>query len=75
MRNRVKAIGPVCYATVKAEGAPIVDSAETDVILERAGLLIIVYIGRGKIRRRDDWRECDTEYPVLAQWHRAGGWL
>lgn len=26
MRNGVKAIGPVYYATVKAEGAPIVDS-------------------------------------------------
>lgn len=49
MRNRVKAIGPVCYATVKAEGAPIVDSGETDVILERAGVLNILYIGRGKI--------------------------
>lgn len=36
MRNEVKAIGPVYYATVKAEGAPIVDSGETDVNREWA---------------------------------------
>ncbi len=75
MRNRVKAIGPVCYATVKAEGAPILDSGETDAILERAGSLITVYMGRGETRRRDDWKECETEYPVVAQWHRAGIWI
>lgn len=33
MRNRVKAIGPVYYATVRTEGAPVVESGKTDAIL------------------------------------------
>lgn len=48
----------VYYATVKAEGAPIVDSVETDVIPGRATALIPISVNRVEITHRDDCREC-----------------
>lgn len=40
MRNGVKAIGPVYYATVRTEGAPVVESGKTDAILRGGGWFI-----------------------------------
>lgn len=53
MLNRVKAIGTGYYATVRAEGAPIVDSGETDAML-RGGLLALVQLLPRAVSRRPE---------------------
>lgn len=73
MRNGVKAIGPVYYATVKAEGAPIVDSGETDAILERAGLQVLFLRAVSKLDVATAGGSVTRSILFMEpQWHRAG---
>lgn len=56
VRNGVKAIGSVHYATFQAEGASMKPTRSWSWIQERAGADLSV-LGLVEIRRRDDWRE------------------
>lgn len=54
MRNGVKAIGPVYYATVRTEGAPVVESGKTDAILRGGGLLALFPLLPRAVSRRPE---------------------